>query len=591
MKSKKFMLILLAFVMVFAMVGCSSNTEVASGNQIKDGTYTGVGIGRGGDITVDVTIKDDTITGIEVKDHAESKGLDEAMDILTKKVLENNTTKVDSVSGCTLTSHGFLSAIRDALKNADASIDMLKKVEVAKIEKEEVEETTDVVVIGAGGGGFSAAIEAKEAGADVIILEKMPIPGGNTLLAGGEYAAPNNWIQERDGIEDSIEKFKEDILNGGDNIADEELVDVVAENALAGAEWLRDDVGVVFEDEIMFFGGHSVKRSLIPEGGTGYSIISKQRQKAEELGIPLLLETKATELIMEDGKVVGVKAESEDKSYTFKANKGVVVATGGFGSNMDLRAKYNKDIDENILSTNSVGSTGDGILMAEDIGADLVGMEYIQTYPVCDPKSGSLLYFGDSRLFGHAILVNKEGNRFVEELERRDVISMAIKDQTDHVAYQLIDQVGLEESKVGEKHGPEMEYLFNQGLLVKADTLEEAAEFFDIDKDNFVKTVETYNKYVAEGEDKDFNKRLLTNPIEQGPFYLMKAMPAVHHTMGGIRINKNAEVINTAGEVIEGLFAAGEVTGGIHGTNRLGSNAIADIVVFGRIAGRNAANN
>lgn len=513
------------------------------------------------------------------------------METLTENILKTNTLDYDAVTGATLTSNGFLEAIEDTLKNAGADKNMLKVLgaDGANANKEAVEETYDIVVVGAGGAGFAAAIEAKEAGANVIIIEKLPMVGGNTLLSGGEMAVPNNWIQKEEGIKDSITEFKDDILVGGGNIADEELVQVLADNALEAAEWLRDEVGVVFEDELMQFGGHNIKRSLIPKDATGVLIINPQKEKAEALKILILLETEATELIENAGKIVGVKAESKDKSYTFNTNKAVILTTGGFGSNIEMRKQYNVDIDEKILSTNTVGSTGDGIIMGQKVGAELVGMEHIQTYPICDPIVGTLLYFGDSRMYGHAILVNKEGERFVEELERRDVISMAIKDQTDSVAYQLIDEVGLKESKLVENHKKEMDYLLEEGLLVKADTLEEAAKFFGIDAAKMKETVDNYNKYVADGKDLEFNKRLLTNPIQEGPFYLMKAAPAVHHTMGGLKINTDAQVINTDGNVIEGLYAAGELTGGIHGTNRLGSSAITDIIVYGRIAGQNAS--
>lgn len=588
-KMKKVLLMLVSLGMLFSLVAC---TKKDSGdNKIADGVYTGVGTGKGGDIKVEITIKNDTLEKIDVLEHQETEGFDKAMDTLKDEILKGNTLDVDTVTGCTMTSDGFLEAITNALKEAKATPDMLRDITAGSVNvnKETVEETYDVVVVGAGGAGFSAAIEAKAAGANVVLLEKLPLVGGNTLLSGGEMAVANNWLQEKEGIKDSNEEFKQDILDGGNNIADEELVTVLTENALSAAEWLRDEVGVEFEDELMHFGGHNIKRSLIPKDATGISIIEPQKAKAEEMGIPILLETEATELIEKDGKIVGVKAESKDKSYTFNTNKAVILTTGGFGSNLDMRVKYNPAVDEKILSTNTVGSTGDGIIMAEKVGADLVGMEHIQTYPVCDPITGTLLYFGDSRMYGHAILVNKEGKRFVEELERRDVISMAIKEQTGSVAYQLIDEVGLKESKLVENHKKEMDYLLKEGLLVKADTLEEAAKFFDINVEEFKKTVENYNSYVKDGKDTEFNKRLLTNPISEGPFYLMKAAPAVHHTMGGLKINTNAEVINTEGNVIEGLYAAGELTGGIHGENRLGSDAITDIIVYGRIAGQNAA--
>lgn len=593
---KKFLVFLLVITMVVSLVGCNkaektNNDETTTA--IKDGVYEGVGTGKGGEIKVKVTIKDDTITAIEVISHKETPGFDTAMETLTESIISSNSLEVDGVSGCTFTSNGFKEAVTAALTAAGATPEMLKKVETASSSnetKEEVTETHDIVVIGAGGAGLTAAIEAKAAGADVIVLEKMPMAGGNTLISGAEYAAANNWLQKKEGLEDSIELHIEDTLKGGDYKGNEELVRVLAENALAGAEWLRDEVGVVWEDELMFFGGHSVKRSLVPAGASGREIISKQIAKAESMGIPVLLNTKATVLITnENGKVIGVEAEGQDANYTFNTNKAVIIASGGFGSNVEMRVKYNPDIDETILSTNTTGSTGDGIVMAEKIGAALVGMEYIQTYPICDPLTGTLLYYDDARLYGHTIIVNKEGKRFVEELGRRDVMSMAIKAQTGHVCYELLDQKGFEASKLQENHGPELEYLYKNDLLVKADTIKEAADFFGIDAVELQKTVDKYNSYVADGNDPEFNKRSLPSTVEVGPFYILKATPAVHHTMGGIKINTNAQVLDTEGNVIEGLYAAGEVTGGVQGANRLGSNALADITVFGRIAGQNAA--
>ena len=259
---------------------------------------------------------------------------------------------------------------------------------------------------------MTAAIEAKAAGADVIVIEKMPWVGGNTLISGAEYAAANNWIQKEEGIEDSVELHIEDTLKGGDYKAKEELVRTLCENALAGAEWLRDEVGVVWEDNLMFFGGHSVKRSLVPLGASGKEIVTKLHKKAQEMDIPIYVSTKATKLITDDsGKVIGVRAEGENTNYTFHTNKAVIIATGGFGSNVEMRMKYNPEIDEKILSTNTKGSTGDGIVMAEEVGANLVDMEYIQTYPICDPLSGALLYFDDARLYGYTVIVNKEGKR------------------------------------------------------------------------------------------------------------------------------------------------------------------------------------
>ena len=564
----------------------------AYGVEFKAGTYVGEAKGYRGDIKTQVTVSKDRIENIEIVKNGDTPILsDAAAKKVTENILKYQTLRVDGAAGATSSSRAVERAVKNALKNSGADLSKLNKrvktEKVAKLKQETVNE--DVVVIGAGGAGLVAAIEAKLNGAkNVAVLEKMAFAGGNTLISGEEYAAPNNWIQEKKGIQDSKDIFYNDILKGGDNEGDPKLVRVLADNALDGAKWLRDYVDVTFEDRQLFFGGHSVERSLVPKDATGVEMIKKLLAKADELGIKVYYETPATELIVDKDRVVGVKAESATTDYTFNAKNGVIIASGGFGSNVQMRMKYNKDIDDSILSTNTVGITGDGIVMAEKVGAKLEDMQFIQTYPTCDPISGALLYFGDVRLAGGSILVNQEGKRFVEELQRRDVISMAIKSQPGSVAYQFCDQAQVDNSGVAEHHKGEVEYLFNNKLLVKANTIKEAADFFGIDAKELEKTVDKYNENAKNGKDLEFNKRGKLTPFDKnGPFYIMKAVPAVHHTMGGLKIDENARVINQNGEPIKGLYAAGEVTGDIHGTNRLGSDAIADITVFGKIAGKN----
>ena len=574
------------------ILGIFALTLSAYGMSFKEGTYAGEAKGYRGDIKVEVKVSSDKIEEIRILENGDTPILsDSAIKRVAENVLTYQSTRVDGVAGATGTSKAAQMAIRNALKSSGVDAKELnrkvKTEEVRTLMKKELKE--NVVVIGAGGAGLVSAIEAKLNGAEkVVVLEKMAFAGGNTLISGGEYAAPNNWIQKKQGIKDSPDTFYNDILKGGDNEGNPKLIRVLADNALKDAEWLKDFIGMEFEDRQLFFGGHSVERSLVPKDATGVEMIKKLLAKADELGIEIYYETPATELIMKNDRIVGVKAKSSTTDYTFLADKGVIIASGGFGSNVEMRIKYNKDVDENILSTNTVGITGDGIVMAEKVGAKLEDMEFIQTYPTCDPISGALLYFGDVRLAGGSILVNQEGKRFVEELERRDVISMAIKEQTGSVAYQFCDEAQVELSGVAKHHAKEVEYLFNNKLLVKADTIEEAANFFGIDSKELENTVKKYNEYAKNGKDLEFNKRGKLTPFEmQGPFYIMKAVPAVHHTMGGIKIDEKARVIDTNGNVIKGLYGAGEVTGDIHGTNRLGSDAIADITVFGRIAGKN----
>ncbi|NMD38797.1 MAG: flavocytochrome c [Christensenellaceae bacterium] len=549
-----------------------------------DGTGTGSAKGMNGDIEVTVKIEGDKIIEIEVT-HSETQGLgDVAIDKLKGDIIDNQTLNLDSVTGATLSSVGFLEAIKLAIQDAGGDLSLYEAA-VAEKEKETREITVDVVVVGGGGAGFASAISANEAGANVILLEKLAAVGGNTRISGGEMAAPANWIQEKEGIEDSPEKYIEDLKKAG---GDDELIKILAENATPAAEWMRDDVGIEFLDSLMFFGGHSVKRSVIPLGHSGVEIIEKYKAKANELGIEVLTEHDVKELLVEDGKVVGVKAATPYGELIVHA-KAVVLATGGFGANAEMLYKYDKEIDDKILSTNSPGATGDGILMAEAIGADTVDMDKIQLYPICDVDTGKLLYVGDTRMVGGALLVNKEGKRFVEELDTRRAISMGIKAQTGSVGYLLWDEKSSEATGTIYSHASEAAGLYERGYLFKADTIAELAEHFEIDVAALEETVANFNENSKNGVDPEFNLRNVGFTVDEAPFYIMVAVPATHHTMGGLKINADTEVINKEGNAIPGLFAAGEVTGGIHGSNRLGSSAIADITVFGRISGENAA--
>lgn len=546
----------------------------------------GTAKGYKGEVVAHVSFDGDKISNIHV-DHHETEGLGAAaIDKMVPQIIENQSVNIDSVSGATSSSKALIEAVSAAITAAGHNIEDYQE-DFTSTDKERTDATkdVDVVVVGGGGAGFAAAVTAKENGADVVLLEKMPQVGGNTLISGGEMAAPANELQEKEGIEDSKELFAEDVKEAGGN---PELIDVLADHATEDAYWLRDDIGVKWLDNLMFFGGHSVKRSLIPEAHSGNELIKNYLKKCEELGIEVITDADVKEILTEDNKVAGVKAETPDENLTVNA-KSVVLATGGFGSNDEMTYENDHEIDEHIKSTNSPGATGDGIVMAEALGADTVDMDKIQLYPVCDPETGRLLYVGDTRLVGGALLVNKEGDRFVEELATRREISLAIKDQTDHVGYLLWDEKSNETTGTMASNPQEAEEQFEKGNLVKADTIEELAEHFDIDKDELLKTVERFNENSKKEEDPDFNLRMLGWTVEEGPFYMLKAAPAVHHTMGGLKINKEAEVLTKDDQVIDGLYAAGEVTGGIHGSNRLGSAAIADITVFGRIAGKNAA--
>ncbi|MGA3415894.1 flavocytochrome c [Lactiplantibacillus plantarum] len=578
---KRFWGILLVFSALFMLAACSSNN--------KTQTVEGTGSGKHGDIKVSVKFKGNTIENIKVLHQNENKVLAEPVySQLKDTIVAKNSTKVDVVSGSTATSNGYIAAVRDAVKKAGITLKAVKVKANADGNKLKKTNNYDIVVVGSGGAGFSAAIEAKEAGKKVAIIEKMPAVGGNTLISGGEMNAPDNWVQKKLGIKgDSPAKFYKDTMKGGDYLGTPKMVHILANNALGSAEWLRDDIHVQFlNDQLFQFGGTSYKRALIPKGQSGQELVTKLDKKAKELKIPIYLNTRAKSLIKKNGKVVGVKAQYQGKeNVTFNAKKAVILTTGGFGSNVKMREKYNKDFGPKYKSTDTAGTTGDGITMAQKAGAKLTNMKYIQTYPISNPKTGMISLVADTRFDG-AILVNQKGNRFVEELERRDVISKAILNQPGGYTYQIWNDKIDGISKTKAAHKAEYNELIKEHLLYKADTIDEMAKDFNIDPAALKATIKKVNHYAKTGKDTDFHHRSRMVSLAKGPYYIEKAVPSVHHTMGGLVINDKTEVMDTNGKAIPGLYAAGELTGVIQGSNRLGGNAIADIITFGRIAGK-----
>lgn len=568
-------------------------TVFAGGAMAAAVTAEGTGVGKHGDVTVAVTFDGGKITDIKVVKEQENKVLARGVYTdLKDQVIATNSTDLDVISGATFSSKGFLDAVKDAAKKAGVTLSKADKKAIKKVAKDLPKNSSyDVVVVGAGGAGFSAAIEAKNAGANVVLLEKMPAVGGNSLISGAEMNAAKNWVQPKLGInDDSPELHAEDTYKGGDMKGDMKVINVMTHNALDAALWCRDYLGVRFEDDnLFFFGGHSRKRALIPVGHTGTEFITKFQAKADELGIPVITNMKMTDLILDkDGRVSGVKATMNGAEYTFNAKGGVVLATGGFGANKEMVKKYNPKIDERFMTTDAPGTTGEALYIAEKAGAELVNMGYIQTYPICDPISGVIELIADSRFDG-AIMLNQEGKRFVEELDRRDVLSEAILNQTGGYCWVLWnDNIGKISNTVG-THTTEYDAFTKQGIMATCDDLKCIADFTKIPYDQLKKTVDRVTSMAGKGNDKDFHHRGGLMDMSQGKYYVIKAVPSTHHTMGGIRINEKAQALTKEGKVIPGLWAAGEVTGVTHGTNRLGGNAYTDIIVFGRIAGKAAA--
>lgn len=439
---------------------------------------------------------------------------------------------------------------------------------------------TDIVVIGAGGAGLSSAVEAKNSGANVIVLEKMPMVGGNTLRATGGINAAGTKFQKGKNIKDSVEQFYEDTMKGGYYKNNPELVKVLTSQAASAVEWLSD-LGADLTD-VGRLAGASNDRAHRPAGGgeVGSNIVKTLKKAAEDKKIDIRLNNKAVEILKDDkGNIKGVKAlNAEGKEYNIDA-KSVIIATGGFGASEEKVVKYNPNL-KGFGTTNHPGATGDGIDMAVKLGAELTQMDQIQTHPTVVPKTGMMIT--EAVRGNGAILVNHDGSRFINELATRDVVSKAILDQKGKTAYLLFDDNVRKSLKAIESY-------INMELVVQGNSVEDLAKKINVNPEVLKKTVNDYNGFVKNKKDVQFNRGDMPRSFGNGKYYAIEIAPAVHYTMGGIKINKNAEVLDKSGQVIKGLYAAGEVTGGVQGGNRLGGNSLADIIVFGRIAGKNAS--
>ena len=571
----------------------------ASGNKaevvetFKPGTYTATVTGHNGPLTVTMTFSEKEILSLKT-DNVESPGIGiSAIEILTGEILSNQSLACDAVSGATVTSGAFMAAVRECVKQTGVTLSVLEARKIAYPEKKDapVEMAADVVIVGAGGAGFAAATEALENGATVIIIEKNEMIGGNTARAGGTLNAPDPERQSKmtPPVEDSVEKFFMNTLEAGDFKADPALVAVLTRGALDARHWLTDH-GTVWTEMVYQTIGGLWPRSLDEKDKIAFNgFIAPLAKKVAELGGKVVLNCKAEKLTKDDaGKVTGVVAfdTKNGQEYHFTAKKGVVLATGGYAASAELVKKYNGL--SGLPTSNAPTSTGDGIVMGVDAGAALEGMKYLQIHPHGNPVTGGL----QSHFAGvikNSIYVNKNGKRFVEESGRRDVISNATIEQPGQIMYSIFDSEGGFYAGVKELPAVELANLTNKGYLYVGDTLEDLAKKAGIDPEGLKATVARYNELVAAGKDTDFEKDEVELPIGKAPFYCVPLSPTLHHTMGGLKINTEAQVLREDGSVIAGLYAAGEVTGGIHGSNRVGGNALTDGVVFGRIAGRNAA--
>lgn len=537
------------------------------------------------------------LTEIKIVESKETVGIaDPAIEQLPKSIIKSQSLLVDAVAGATKTSEAILLAVRDALIKNDIDISNYEiKPEIITEEKAPDQIlTADVVVVGAGGAGLAAAVQAHQCGARVIVIEKMPKVGGNTILSGGALNAVDDRSETAIKQNDSVLWHYTQTYNGGDKQAIPELVFTLVSNAWSGVTWLKE-MGMEFYDEPFTVTGGLWARAHRPKEPVGTGFFKTYMNYIDNHnGIDLYLNTKANDLIKDDtGCITGVLCSGESGNLiTVNATKGVVIATGGFARNVELRQAYNiqwDTLDESIPSTNHPGATGDAVKMLMKVGADMIQMGNIQLHPMGDPMTGSLSgnlgISVDNRVF-----INQEGKRFVNEGGRRDNLTKAVFAQPGSFYWNVMDSDFYPTGDEVNGFNESANALYAAGRIVKADSIEELAEKLGVPADTLKETLSEYNAHCNSKEKDRFGRTIYGTPVDTAPFYATKRVPTVHHTMGGVHITSRAQVLSENGEVIPGLYAAGEVTGGIHGSNRLGGNALTDILVFGRIAGETAAN-
>jgi len=470
-------------------------------------------------------------------------------------------------------------------------------MENQKYQEENWDEIADVVVIGSGFAGLTAAIEACNAGASVIILEKMKACGGNSIISDGGIAAADTPMQKKAGIKDSPELMYADMLKAGLGLNHPELVRVVAEQSNEVLQWSIDYLGVKYLERVDQFGGHSVPRCYTPLNVSGATIIKQQLKKVGELGMEVKTRMYFQAFIKDsDNRVCGVlvrdgydhtKKDSGIDKY-IKAKKAVILATGGFGADVTFRVAQDPRLTKEIDTTNKRFATAEALKEALKLGATPVHLSQIQLGPWASPDEkgyGVGPAFSDYILFLYGIVVDPiTGKRFVNELADRKTLSDAILNIGKPC-------IGIADTKAVEQSGWNIHRCLEKGVVKNFNQLEDLASYYRLPYDTLQATVEKYNTYVTNNLDEEFGKPFpsKTAPMTHPPYYAIRLWPKVHHTMGGVQINVRGQVIDLNQNPIRGLFAAGEVTGGVHGACRLGSCAITDCLVFGRISGRNAA--
>lgn len=572
MNKKRFFSSLIGFIVASIAALIFITTYSLKTSAYADGEWTGRGEGRNGPIEISLTVKNKKIVDYKILSESETDFAKPAIkSVLDQLLAQGNIKSYDAVSGATISSKGTVEAIRNALNLASG-----KKEKVAK----EKDTSCDIVIIGAGGAGLCASIEAKQKGVkNVILLEKMGVVGGNTTSATGGLNAAETRFQKELGIEDSKESFYSDTMKGGYNLNDSDLVHEMVNKAPETVDWLVS-IGVDLTD-VGKMAGSTNKRTHRPQGGAavGAHMIPVLESAAKTLGVDLRKNSKVIDIISDNGSAAGVVVQKDNQTYTIKA-KAVIIATGGFGANSQMVESYVPSL-VGFGTTNHKGATGDAFAWIEKFDGQLTQMDQIQTHPTVVPSNGVMIT--EAVRGNGAIMVNREGKRFGTEMATRDVMSANVLAQTGKTAYLVFDTSVRKSLKA-------IEGYIKKGLLTEGQTPDELGKKLGMPTGSLAATISNYNTYVINGSDPEFGRKASEMPraLSEGPYFAVEVGPAIHHTMGGIKINTQAEVLNSKNQVIPGLYAAGEVTGGVHGGNRLGGNAVADICVFGKIAADSA---
>ncbi|MDU5142193.1 MAG: flavocytochrome c [Paenibacillus dendritiformis] len=441
---------------------------------------------------------------------------------------------------------------------------------------EELKDSYDVVIVGAGGAGMSAALEAKAAGMNPVILEKMPVAGGNTSKASSGMNASETKFQKGQGISDRNDLFYEETLKGGHNTNNKEMLRFFVDHSADAIDWL-DSNGITLNN-LTITGGMSEKRTHRPKDGSavGQYLVTGLLKKVQEQGIPIFVNANVKEITKRDGKANGVKVLFTQHGEKTIAAKSVVITAGGFGANMDIIAQVRPDL-EGYVTTNQAGSTGDGINMIEKMGGTTVDMDQIQVHPTVQQENSYLI--GEAVRGEGAILISSKGKRFINEMAARDSVTAAINKMPEKNAFLIFDAGVKSRAKAVEQYE-------KMGFVKAKDTIKALAADIGVPADQLQKTLDSWNSAVKNKKDAEFGRKTgMDHELSAAPYYAIRIGPGIHYTMGGVKINTNTEVLDKNGKPIPGLFAAGEVTGGLHGENRIGGNSIAEIIIFGRQAG------